>query len=86
MKDKSFTGGICVCAASTNSVMRKKQRREFSHDGIYAEAALVIRDEEISTGGDGEENVSADRSGGDLVHQKIKNGVVELKTPVILKI
>jgi len=40
----------------------KQYRKEFSHDGIYAEATLLIRDDEQRTGQEDEENVSqADR-------------------------
>lgn len=41
----------------------KQYRRELSHDGIYVEATLIIRDEEAGTGSDGEEGGSADRTG-----------------------
>ena len=39
----------------------KQYHRELSHDGIYAEATLVIRDGEVSNDNGGDENSSADK-------------------------
>ncbi|MCM1126939.1 MAG: tyrosine-type recombinase/integrase [Lachnospiraceae bacterium] len=68
MSDAVYGGGSITAEIDGKPLVlysrMKQYRRELSHDGIYAEATLIIRDEEISTGSDGEENAGADRSGG----------------------
>ncbi len=66
MSDAIYGGGSISVELDGNLMAvqsRVKQyRREFSHDGIYAEATLLIRDDEQRTGQEDGENVNqADR-------------------------
>jgi len=66
MSEAIYGGGSITVEIEGNLIpvhSRVKQyRKEFSHDGIYAEATLLIQDEEQSTGQDGEESSNAGQS------------------------
>ena len=65
MSDAIYGGGSVTVEIDGEPVSlcsRTKQcRRELSHDGIYAEATMVIRDGEVNADSGGEENKSADK-------------------------
>lgn len=67
MSDAIYGGGSVTVEIDGDPLIlcsrMKQYRRELSHDGIYAEATLIIRDGEVNAdnNNDGEENKSADK-------------------------
>ncbi len=65
MSDAIYGGGSVTVEIDGEPVIlcsrMKQYRRELSHDGIYAEATLIIRDGEVNAGNGGEEDKNADK-------------------------
>ncbi len=65
MSDAIYGGGSVTVEIDGKPVIlcsrMKQYRRELSHDGIYAEATLIIRDGEVNADNGGEENKSVDK-------------------------
>lgn len=65
MSDAIYGGGSVTVEIDGGPLIlcsrMKQYRRELSHDGIYAEATLVIRDGEVNADNGGEESKSTDK-------------------------
>ena len=65
MSDAIYGGGSVTVEINGEPVIlysrMKQYRRELTHDGIYAEATLIIRDGEVNADNGGEENKSTDK-------------------------
>ena len=65
MSDAIYGGGSVTVEIDGKPVIlcsrMKQYRKELSHDGIYAEATLIIRDGEVNADNGGEENKNADK-------------------------
>ena len=65
MSDAIYGGGSVTVEINGDPVIlcshMKQYRKELSHDGIYAEATLIICDSEANANNDGDENGNTDK-------------------------